>query len=66
MTSLTSALPHRWAAEIFSTGLWIALPIFAIGFPITLGIGLVGMFLTLPMTQQPFLVAVDRVLMAFR
>jgi flagellar biosynthesis protein FliR len=89
MAFLTSALPHRWAAEIFSTGLWIALPIiamlafvnivlgmisrvapqmniFAIGFPITLGIGLVGMFLTLPMMQQPFLMAMDKVLVGFR
>ena len=59
-------LPHQWGAEIFSTGLWIALPlitvmlfvnlalgaisrvasqinIFAIGFPITLGVGLLGL-----------------------
>jgi flagellar biosynthesis protein FliR len=86
---LSSTMPHRWAAEIFSTGLWIALPliamllfvnvvlgmisrvasqlnIFAIGFPITLGVGLMGMFLTLPLMQQPFLLAMDRVLAGFR
>ncbi len=82
---LRAALPHRWGAEIFSTGLWIAMPlvamlffvnvvlglisrvapqmnVFSIGFPITLGLGLVGMFLTLPLMEQPFLTAMDRVL----
>ena len=62
---LRAVEPHRWGAEIFSLGLWIALPmvamllftnlvlgvisrvaqqmnIFAIGFPITLGVGLIG------------------------
>ncbi|MFN9503981.1 MAG: flagellar biosynthetic protein FliR [Rubrivivax sp.] len=83
------ALPHQWAAEIFATGLWIALPlvamllfinlvlglisrvapqinVFAVGFPITRGVGLVGMLLTLPLMQQPFLMAMDRVLAGFR
>lgn len=64
--------------EVFSSGLWMALPmigmlmfanlalgivsrvapqmnIYAIGFPITLTVGLVGMALTLPMLDQPFL-----------
>jgi flagellar biosynthesis protein FliR len=86
---LRAAQPHRWGAEIFGTGLWIALPlismllfanlvlgmisrvaaqinIFAIGFPITLGIGLIGMFLTLPLMQEPFTLAMDRLLTAFR
>jgi flagellar biosynthetic protein FliR len=86
---LRAAQPHRWAAEIFSTGLWIALPlvslllfvnlvlgmisrvasqinIFAIGFPITLGVGLVGLFLTLPLMQTPFMLAMDRLLSGFR
>jgi flagellar biosynthetic protein FliR len=86
---LRAAQPHRWAAEIFSTGLWIALPlvalllfvnlvlgmisrvasqinIFAIGFPITLGVGLVGLFLTLPLMQAPFMLAMDRLLAGFR
>jgi len=81
--------PHQWGAEIFSTGLWIALPlitmlmfvnlvlgavsrvapqinIFAIGFPLTLGVGLLGMFLTLPMMEQPFTMALDRLLQNFR
>jgi flagellar biosynthetic protein FliR len=86
---LRATLPHQWAAEIFSTGLWIALPlitmllfvnlvlglisrvapqlnVFAVGFPMTLSVGLVGMFLTLPLLQQPFLVAMDRILAGFK
>lgn len=86
---LRHTLPHRWAAEIFATGLWIAVPllsmllfvnivlgviarvapqinVFAIGFPVTMGVGLVGLFLTLPMMEQPFLLAMDRVLAGFR
>ena len=86
---LAKALPHRWGAEIFSTGLWIAMPIialmlfvnlvlgmitrvasqlniFAIGFPITLGMGLIGLLLTLPAMQQPFTMALERLLTHFR
>lgn len=81
--------PQRWGAEIFSTGLWIALPlvtmllfvnlvlgaisrvapqinIFAVGFPLTLGVGLLGMMLTLPLMQQPFTMALERLLEQFR
>lgn len=81
--------PHGWGAEIFSTGLWIALPmvtmllfvnvtlgaisrvapqinIFAIGFPVTLGLGLLGLLLTLPMLAQPFTMALERLLEQFR
>jgi len=81
--------PHRWGAEIFSLGLWIALPlvamllftnlvlgiisrvaqqmnIFAIGFPITLGVGLIGVLLTLPMMQAPFTMALERMLAQFQ
>jgi len=81
--------PHRWGAEIFSTGLWIALPlvtmllfvnlvlgfisrvapqinIVAIGFPVTLGVGLLGLMLTLPLMAQPFTMALDRLLQHFR
>lgn len=84
-----AALPHRWAAEIFATGLWIALPlvamllfvnlvlgmisrvapqinVFAIGFPITLGVGLAGMLVTLPMMETPVLMAMDKLLAGFR
>ena len=86
---LRAVEPHRWGAEIFSLGLWIALPlvamllfanlvlgiisrvaqqmnIFAIGFPITLGVGLVGVLLTLPMMQAPFTMALERMLAHFQ
>jgi len=86
---LQRTAPHRWGAEVFSIGLWIALPlvamllfvnlvlgvisrvaaqmnVFAIGFPITLGVGLLGILLTLPALQQPFTVALERMLSMFR
>lgn len=86
---LRATLPHQWGAEIFATGLWIALPmitmllfvnlvlgmisrvatqinIFAIGFPITIGVGLLGMVLTLPLMQQPFTMVLERLLENFR
>jgi flagellar biosynthetic protein FliR len=40
--------------------------IFAIGFPITLGVGLIGMLLTLPLLQQPFTMALERMLDHFQ
>ena len=81
--------PHRWGAEIFSTGLWIALPlvsmlmfvnlvlgaisrvapqinIFAIGFPVTLSVGLLGLLLTLPSLSQPFTMTLEKLLEQFR
>lgn len=81
--------PHRWGAEIFSTGLWIALPlitmllfvnlvlgaisrvasqinIFAIGFPVTLGVGLLGLLVTLPALNQPFTMTLEKLLEQFR
>ena len=81
--------PQRWGAEIFSTGLWIALPlvtmllfvnlvlgaisrvapqinIFAVGFPVTLGAGLTALMLTLPALNQPFTMALERLLEQFR
>ena len=81
--------PQRWGAEVFSMGLWIALPmvtmllfvnialgtisrvapqinIFAIGFPITLGVGLLGLLLTLPALSQPFTMTLERLLEQFR
>jgi flagellar biosynthesis protein FliR len=86
---LRAVEPQRWGAEIFSLGLWIALPlvamllftnlvlgvisrvaqqmnIFAIGFPITLGVGLVGVLLTLPLMDAPFTMALERMLENFR
>jgi flagellar biosynthetic protein FliR len=40
--------------------------IFAIGFPITVGLGLVGVMLTLPLMQAPFALALERMLEVFR
>jgi flagellar biosynthetic protein FliR len=40
--------------------------VFAIGFPITLGVGLVGVLLTLPMMQAPFTMALERLLSHFQ
>ena len=86
---LRAVEPQRWGAEIFSLGLWLALPliamllftnlvlgviarvaqqmnIFAIGFPITLGVGLVGVLLTIPLMATPFTMALERMLQNFR
>jgi flagellar biosynthetic protein FliR len=40
--------------------------IFAIGFPITVGVGLLGMLLTLPMMQVPFTLALEAMLARFQ
>lgn len=40
--------------------------IFAIGFPITLSVGLLGLLLTLPMMEQPFVMALERALSHFQ
>lgn len=40
--------------------------VFAIGFPITLGLGLIGLAFTLPMMQGPFVMALERMLALFR
>ena len=86
---LRDAQPQVSGAEIFTLGLWIALPlvamllfvnfvlgivsrvaqqmnVFAIGFPISVSIGLVGMLLTLPMMGTPFTLALERMLEYFR
>lgn len=42
------------------------LNIFAVGFPITLGVGLLGLWLTLPMMQVPFTLALERMLGYFQ
>jgi flagellar biosynthetic protein FliR len=39
--------------------------VFAEGFPITLGVGRIGILLTLPMLQQPFTMALERLLACF-
>jgi flagellar biosynthetic protein FliR len=86
---LQQVQPQRWGVEIFSTGLWIALPlvtmllfvnlvlgaisrvapqinVFAVGFPVTLGVGLLGLLLTLPALQGPFTMTLERLLEHFR
>ena len=86
---LRATQPQTWGAEIFRTGLWIALPlvamlmlvnlvlgiisrvapqinVFAVGFPITLGVGLLGMLVTLPALQAPFTMALTRMLSQFQ
>ncbi|HSB24381.1 MAG TPA: flagellar biosynthetic protein FliR [Burkholderiaceae bacterium] len=40
--------------------------VFAVGFPITLSVGLIGMLVTLPMMQSPFTMALERMLTNFR
>lgn len=40
--------------------------IFSVGFPITLGVGLVGMLLTLPLMERPFTLALERMMDHFR
>ncbi|RZL03297.1 MAG: flagellar biosynthetic protein FliR [Rubrivivax sp.] len=86
---LSVVQPQVWGAEIFKTGLWVALPvvamlslvnlvmglisrvapqmnIFSIGFPVTLGVGLTGLWLTLPMMQMPLTMAIERMLGYFQ
>lgn len=81
--------PQAWAAELFSLGLWIALPlvtmlifvnlvlgvisrvasqinVFAIGFSLTLTVGLLGLLLTLPMMETPFTAALETMLARFQ
>ncbi len=81
--------PQRWGGEIFTLGLWIALPlvgmllfvnlvlgvisrvapqisVFSVGFPITLSVGLIGMLLTLPLMEQPFSMALQRLVEQFQ
>lgn len=40
--------------------------VFAVGFPVTVAVGLIGMLLTLPMLQSPFTMALERMLTHFR
>jgi flagellar biosynthetic protein FliR len=79
---------HQLGADIFSSALWIALPvvgmllfanlalgiisrvapqmnIFAVGFPITLGVGILGVALTLPLLEQPFAALIAKMLVRF-
>ncbi|HEY4664968.1 MAG TPA: flagellar biosynthetic protein FliR [Comamonas sp.] len=79
---------HELGGVVFSSALWIALPmmalllfvnltmgviariapqmnVFAVGFPVTLTIGMLGITATLPMMEQPFLSMIDRTLSVF-
>jgi flagellar biosynthetic protein FliR len=40
--------------------------VFAIGFPVTLGVGLLGILITLPLMQAPFTMALERMLARFQ
>ena len=40
--------------------------VFSVGFPITVSVGLIGMLLTLPLMEQPFAMALDRMLSHFQ
>ncbi len=42
------------------------LSIFSIGFPVTLGVGLIGVMFTLPLLQGPFVAALEQMLILFR
>lgn len=88
LESLSRMPMHQVGAEIFSTALWIAMPVigmllftnlalgivsrvapqmnvFAVGFPITLVVGIIGVALTLPMLEQPFAALLGKVLARF-
>lgn len=79
---------YSLGADLFATGLWIALPmlgmmmfvnlglgivsrvapqmnIYAIGFPITLTVGLIGITVTLPMLDQPLMALMERAIDMF-
>lgn len=79
---------YSLGANIFASGLWIALPmigmlmfvnlglgivsrvapqmnIYAIGFPVTLTVGLIGITVTLPMLDQPMMVLMEHVMDIF-
>jgi flagellar biosynthetic protein FliR len=85
---LHTVAPQQWGAQVFSMGLWVAMPmiavltfvnlvlgvisrvapqsnIFSLGFPITMGVGLVSMMAMLPMMQTPFVAALERMLSTF-
>ena len=79
---------HELGAALFSSALWIALPmvvmllfvnltlgvisrvapqmnIYAVGFPVTLTVGLLGIAATLPMLEPPMLALLERVIELF-
>ena len=79
---------HELGASLFSSALWIALPmiamllfvnltlgiisrvapqmnIYAVGFPVTLTVGMLGITATLPMLEQPMLTLLQQSLDLF-
>jgi len=79
---------HELGSSLFSSALWIALPmialltfvnltlgiisrvapqmnIYAVGFPVTLTVGLLGIAATLPMLEQPVLALMQQVMDLF-
>lgn len=79
---------YNLGADIFASGLWIALPmvgmlifvnlafgivsrvapqmnLFAIGFPVMLAVGLIGIAATLPMLDQPMMALMERAIDIF-
>ncbi len=79
---------HHLGADLFASGLWIALPmvamlmfvnlamgivsrvapqmnIYAIGFPLTLSVGLIGITVTLLMLDQPMMALMERAIDLF-
>jgi flagellar biosynthetic protein FliR len=88
LDALASMRLYQLGAELFSSALWMALPmvgmlmfanlalgiisrvapqinIFAVGFPITLVVGIVGIAVTLPMLDQPFVALMSRAVEVF-
>ena len=88
LAALSSLKLYALGADLFATGLWIALPmigmlmfvnlglgivsrvapqmnIYAIGFPITLTVGLIGITVTLPMLDQPMMALMERAIDLF-
>lgn len=88
LTMLAQVKIYTLGAELFSSALWIALPmiglllfvnltlgivsrvapqmnIYAIGFPITLAMGLIGLTATLPMLDQPVLSLMQKMIDLF-
>jgi flagellar biosynthetic protein FliR len=57
MVNLVLGLISRVASQI---------NVFSVGFPITLSVGLLGMLMTLPALEQPFTMALERMLSFFR
>jgi flagellar biosynthesis protein FliR len=66
MTTSTVALNASMPSGGHTSRVAPQIDIFSVGFPVTLAVGLLGMVLTLPALQQPFTMALERVLSSFR